>query len=91
MKMQNVEKYKEFLEMVMRAKKDEYKDIKTILERFSTLEASQHALRAEARRREEQAKQAQEGTMEYEHHTNTRITILNNEISKTKKKQDEIA
>jgi hypothetical protein len=37
--MKNVEQYKEFLFRVQQAKKDEYKDIKTILERFSTLEA----------------------------------------------------
>lgn len=40
--------------------------------------------------RDEQCKQAKDGTVEYEHHTSTRITILNNEISKTKKNQDEI-
>lgn len=43
-KIRSVEQYKEFLNEVMRAKKDEYKDIKTILGRFNTLEASQVAL-----------------------------------------------
>ena len=88
--MKNVEQYKEFLFRVQQAKKDEYKDIKTILERFSTLEAQKEALQKERKLRDDQSKTAKDAALEYENHTNTRITILNNEISKTKKGQDDI-
>jgi len=78
------------LQRVKEQNSDEYADIKKILERYETLEASQQKLKTEQAQMEQELLARQKKVSMYENEMNTHIMQLNNDIGHKKQEQDEI-